>query len=142
MHWAHGQFLDYKEIVRVNVRVRSSRNLVILMKKNLKTYQARCLVALVVGPLGFTQIQGQESPHGEHPTGGKCPVIHGSSATVGDAAVQEYWPERLNLDILHQNSAKSAPLEGEFNYAEEFAKLDYAALKKDLEELMTSSQDW
>ena len=54
----------------------------------------------------------------------------------------DWWPNQLNLDILHQNSAKSNPLGRDFNYAEEFEKLDLAALKKDLEALMTDSQDW
>ncbi|WP_279675823.1 catalase/peroxidase HPI [Aeoliella straminimaris] len=56
--------------------------------------------------------------------------------------VQDWWPNQLNLSILHQNSAKSNPLGKDFNYAEEFESLDLAAVKKDLEELMTNSQDW
>ncbi len=54
----------------------------------------------------------------------------------------DWWPNRLNLKILHQNSAKSNPLGAGFNYAEEFNKLDLNALKKDLRELMTNSEDW
>lgn len=57
-------------------------------------------------------------------------------------SVQDWWPNQLNLSILHQNSAKSNPLGKDFNYAEEFESLDLAAVKKDLEELMTNSQDW
>ena len=115
------------------------------MKLPFKSYQKSTLIALVTGPLTLAQIQGEEHGghgHGEHGSGEQCPVIHGTAATVKNASASNYWPERLNLDILHQNSAKSAPLESEFNYAEEFAKLDYAALKKDLEELMTTSEDW
>ncbi|MCC5920646.1 MAG: catalase/peroxidase HPI [Cyclobacteriaceae bacterium] len=55
---------------------------------------------------------------------------------------QEWWPNQLNLDLLRQNSDKSDPMGGDFNYIEAFNSLDYDALKKDLEELMTTSQDW
>jgi catalase-peroxidase len=55
---------------------------------------------------------------------------------------EDWWPNQLDLDILHQNSAKGNPMGDGFDYAEEFNKLDYAALKKDLEALMTDSQDW
>ncbi|WP_425394982.1 catalase/peroxidase HPI [Aeoliella sp.] len=57
-------------------------------------------------------------------------------------SVQDWWPNQLNLTILHQNSVKSNPLGQDFDYAVEFEKLDLAAVKKDLEELMTTSQDW
>ena len=56
--------------------------------------------------------------------------------------LDDWWPNRLDLSILHQNSAKGNPLGADFDYAEEFAKLDLAALKADLEEVMTTSQDW
>jgi catalase-peroxidase len=73
----------------------------------------------------------------------KCPVTmtHGS-ATRGGKANEDWWPNQLNLDILHQNSAKGNPMGEDFDYAEEFSKLDLAAVKKDLEALMTDSQDW
>ena len=54
----------------------------------------------------------------------------------------DWWPDRLNLDILRQNCSKSNPMDEDFNYAEEFKSLDFEALKKDLHELMTNSQDW
>jgi catalase-peroxidase len=57
-------------------------------------------------------------------------------------ANQHWWPNQLNLKILHQNPPAGDPMGGEFNYAEEFESLDLAALKKDLEKLMTTSQDW
>jgi len=63
-------------------------------------------------------------------------------AAGGSTTNQDWWPNQLNLDILHQHSAKSNPMGEDFNYAEEFNKLDLKALKKDLRELMTQSQDW
>lgn len=63
-------------------------------------------------------------------------------SAVGSMANQHWWPNQLNLKILHQNSSLSNPMGGEFNYAEEFKKLDLDALKKDIDALMTSSQDW
>jgi catalase-peroxidase len=75
---------------------------------------------------------------------GKCPVMHGVSknATFGVRSNRDWWPNQLNLKILHQNSAKSDPMGQDFDYAEEFKKLDLAALKKDMYALMTDSQDW
>ena len=74
----------------------------------------------------------------------KCPFSgsHGSRTTVGARSNQDWWPNQLNLKILHHHSSKSNPLAPDFNYAEEFKKLDLAALKKDLHALMTDSQDW
>jgi catalase-peroxidase len=72
---------------------------------------------------------------------GKCPVIHRHTA-AGAMSNDDWWPEQLNLKILHQQSSKSDPMGEEFNYAEEFKTLDYKAMKKDLEALMTNSQDW
>jgi catalase-peroxidase len=70
----------------------------------------------------------------------KNPVM--GSTSGGGMANRDWWPNQLNLKILHQHSAKSNPMGGEFNYAEEFKKLDLKALKKDLYALMTDSQDW
>lgn len=74
----------------------------------------------------------------------KCPVTGKSSRQVagGGTSNRDWWPNQLNLHILHQHSAKSNPLGKEFNYAEEFKKLDLAAIKKDLYALMTDSKDW
>ena len=78
----------------------------------------------------------------------KCPYVansaaqHGARTTAATRSNADWWPNRLNLGILHQHSAKSNPLGADFNYAEEFKKLDLAALKKDLVALMTDSQDW
>ncbi len=61
---------------------------------------------------------------------------------AGAMSIRNWWPNQLNLQILHQNSAKSNPLGEDFNYAEEFKKLDLDALKKDVEAVLTTSQDW
>ena len=77
-------------------------------------------------------------------TEGKCPVMHGamtSNSSTGQSN-KDWWPDALNLNILHQHDRKSNPLGEDFDYREEFQKLDYAALKKDLNDLMTDSQDW
>ncbi len=60
----------------------------------------------------------------------------------GGTTNRDWWPNQLNLDILHQRSSKSNPMGEGFNYAREFKSLDLAAVKKDLRELMTKSQDW
>jgi catalase-peroxidase len=72
---------------------------------------------------------------------GKCPFHHGAN-TGTERNVMQWWPKSLNLDILHQHDTKTNPLGEEFNYAEEFKKLDLEALKSDLKNLMTDSQDW
>ena len=72
---------------------------------------------------------------------GKCPVAHGALTTVADSNVK-WWPNALNLDILHQHDAKTNPLGADFDYAIELKKLDVATLKKDLHDLMTDSQSW
>ncbi len=74
-------------------------------------------------------------------TGGKCPVMHGH-ATLGAKSNRDWWPNQLNLRLLHQNSALSDPMGDGFKYSEQFKKLDLAALKKDIFALMTDSQDW
>ena len=71
---------------------------------------------------------------------GKCPVVHGTT-NLGMSSNSDWWPKKLNLRILRQNSSLSNPM-GAFKYAEEFKKLDFKALKKDLHALMTDSQDW
>ncbi len=70
---------------------------------------------------------------------GKCPVMHGAT---GSSANQHWWPNQLNLKILNQNTPQVSPLEETFNYAQEFKKLDLKAIKHDLTDLMTDSQDW
>ncbi len=74
----------------------------------------------------------------------KCPVLNGAHrhTAAGALSNRDWWPNQLNLQILHQNSPLSNPMGKEFNYAEEFKKLDLDALKKDIEAVMTTSQDW
>ncbi len=96
----------------------------------------------------------QEQPSAQASTtsaeaAGKCPVIGGTikepadrHTAAGHMSNRDWWPNRLNLEILHQHSAKSNPMGEDFDYAEEFSKLDLDAVKKDIEELMTTSQDW
>ncbi|WP_269071873.1 catalase/peroxidase HPI [Rhizobium sp. C4] len=72
---------------------------------------------------------------------GKCPVMHGTTS-MSMRSNSDWWPNQLNLRILHQNSALSDPLGKDFDYAKAFKSVDYAALKQDLTALMTDSQDW
>ena len=75
---------------------------------------------------------------------GKCPfhAAGGARAQQGAQSNAHWWPNQLNLAILHQHQPVSNPMDADFDYRKEFKKLDYAALKKDLAELMTQSQDW
>jgi catalase-peroxidase len=72
----------------------------------------------------------------------KCPFHAGARTTHGTRSNKDWWPNQLNLSILHQHTPASNPMDPGFDYAEAFKKLDYAALKKDLAALMTDSQDW
>jgi catalase-peroxidase len=76
--------------------------------------------------------------------GGKCPVMHGAVTKNSSSGTsnRDWWPNQLNLSILHQHDAKSNPMGKDFNYREAFKQVDYAALKKDLHDLMTDSQEW
>ena len=89
-----------------------------------------------------------DSPHSEN-SGGKCPFphLHGTMPKPGYAAVggptnRDWWPNQINLRILNQNTELSDPMGRGFDYAKEFKKLDYQALKADLTALMTDSQEW
>ncbi|MXX16292.1 MAG: catalase-peroxidase, partial [Gammaproteobacteria bacterium] len=70
---------------------------------------------------------------------GKCPVVHSAG---GGTSNRDWWPDQLNLDVLRQHSPGSNPMGRDFTYAEEFRKLDLDAVKKELHDLMTDSQDW
>ena len=77
-------------------------------------------------------------------TESKCPVMHGSLSSNDSKGTsnKDWWPNQLNLSILHQHDKKSDPMDDGFDYSEAFKRLDYEALKKDLNDLMTDSQDW
>jgi catalase-peroxidase len=76
----------------------------------------------------------------------KCPIIHGSivsnNSKNSGSTNKDWWPNQLNLGILHQHDKRSNPMDSDFDYRKEFKKIDYISLKKDLENLMTDSQDW
>ncbi|MCA0986549.1 catalase/peroxidase HPI [Guptibacillus algicola] len=87
--------------------------------------------------------------HDSQAAAGQCPVSHGKTkeenaitTTQVGTTNKDWWPNQLNLHILHQHDTKTNPLGEDFDYAEEFEKLDYYALKQDLRDVMTNSQDW
>ena len=75
---------------------------------------------------------------------GKCPVMHGAMTSNSSSGTsnKDWWPEQLNLNILHQHDKKSDPMDEGFDYRKEFEDIDYDALKQDLNDLMTDSQEW
>ncbi len=125
----------------------------------------RCLVAFaiscMVGTIGSVALAQQTPPQGQGPaTASKCPIMGAIESftalkesehedmtgvlQMGSRAMsnQDWWPNQLHLDILRQNSSLSNPMGDDFNYAEEFQTLDLEAVKKDINEVMTTSQDW
>ena len=76
------------------------------------------------------------------PAPGGCPVMHGANATGARRSNRDWWPHQLDLSILHQHGVEANPLGPGFVYADAFARLDFAALKRDLRALMTDSQPW
>ena len=91
-----------------------------------------------------TKSTSEQTEHSNTTGESKCPFHNGSNrqAAGGGTKNRDWWPNKLNLDILRQHSSKSDPMDEDFDYAEEFKKLDYDALKKDLHELMTDSKEW
>ncbi|MGL4475566.1 MAG: catalase/peroxidase HPI [Shewanella sp.] len=75
---------------------------------------------------------------------GKCPVMHGGNTHVGGQGSQnmQWWPNQLNLNILHQHSSQANPMDDDFNYREAFMTLNLSEVKRDIEHLLTHSQDW
>jgi catalase-peroxidase len=114
--------------------------------ENPLVFKFREMIMRFRNAIGFTALGILWAATGHAQT--KCPVMQdGPTATArhtasGMMSNGDWWPEQLNLKILHQNSSKSTPLGDAFDYSAEFAKLDLKALKKDLRDLMTQSQDW
>ena len=77
----------------------------------------------------------------DFPAGGGCPVMHGGN-TGNDKPVTKWWPNALNLDILHQHGARTNPMDADFDFREAVKSLDFDAVKSDVKALMTESQDW
>ncbi|QDT69968.1 Catalase-peroxidase [Planctomycetes bacterium MalM25] len=94
----------------------------------------------LAAPYPKEKTMSEDAPSGE--TAAECPMGFGSGKPDMAYKNRDWWPEQIDLQILHQNSELSNPLGDGFDYADEFAKLDLAAVKKDLTELMTDSQDW
>ncbi len=105
------------------------------------------LIAALASAAGRTAAAEDQEPAAGAADAAKCPVMNAvvpgqRNTAAGAYSNRDWWPNQLNLEILYQNSAKSNPLGEDFNYAEEFNKLDLAAVKQDLRALMTDSQDW
>ena len=77
----------------------------------------------------------------DFPAGGGCPVMHGGN-TGNDKPVTKWWPDALNLDILHQHGARTNPMDADFDFRDAVKSLDFDAVKADVKALMTESQDW
>ena len=92
------------------------------------------------GAATFKPVEKVMSKSGENQTG-KCPVMHGAQ-TVSGQSTMEWWPEALNLDILHQHDSKTNPMGDDFDYRDAVKTLDFDAIKKDMTALMNDSQDW
>ncbi len=117
------------------------------MTTKTRFHRVMCTVAALSMATTFTYAEESQSYEVQGKTmqdGSKCPVTGATLHPTSSGAMtnSDWWPHQLNLQILHQNSLKSNPMGEGFNYAEEFAKVDLDALKKDIEELMTTSQDW
>ncbi|WP_044303930.1 catalase/peroxidase HPI [Rhodopirellula sallentina] len=126
--------------------------------KFLSRLMSSCAVLCIATSVSAEDVPPSSSaPHGAGASLAQCPVMgnaakpagsvgemasHGGSMTGGSYSNHDWWPNQLNLQILHQNSLKSNPMGEDFDYAEEFQKLDLEAVKRDIKELMTTSQDW
>ena len=111
-------------------------------KESARPAPARCPVTGMVVESQPIESQPVENPAVAVAGADQDHAMLGSAAIAGTPTNRDWWPEQLNLQILHFNSAKSNPLGRDFDYAEEFEKLDLEAVKDDLRKLMTDSQDW
>jgi catalase-peroxidase len=117
----------------------------------MKTPRIRALfTSLMLTPVALASTAAVAAPATSHESTNnlsKCPVMGaaaspGRHTAAGAKTTSDWWPNQLNLRILHQNSVKGSPMGGEFDYSEAFKQLDLPALKKDIEQLMTTSQSW
>jgi len=95
-----------------------------------------------VGDMNVESAEGPVSTGDTAEETGTCPVAHATYPTEGGNSNQGWWPNRLNLKILAKHTAVSNPMPGDFDYAAEFTGLDLPAVKRDIEEVLTTSQDW
>jgi len=121
------------------------------LARTISSFAILCIATPAFAQNRTADIKGSGQPiAGDQVSGiNLCPVIGGSQkpsserhTAAGGYSNADWWPNQLNLKILHQNSPQGNPMGEDFNYAEEFKKLDLKALKKDLKALMTTSQDW
>jgi len=162
MHWTHDNFqviLSLRGTIQETIETRllqfnphSKKESIMKSTFNLTAAAVMTLassLALAESPVSLVGSSGQKPGEQNAESVSKCPVIGGNQRPVsqrttaaGGMSNRDWWPNQLNLQVLHQNSFKSNPMGEAFNYAEEFKKLDLNGLKKDLEALMTTSQDW
>ncbi|MEM0895903.1 MAG: catalase/peroxidase HPI [Verrucomicrobiota bacterium] len=114
--------------------------------QSLRSVMAASIALAYMGNLALGE--STTNPSEEESSTTYCPVMgevvagpyrHTAASSLSNS---DWWPNQLNLGILHQNSGQESPMGADYNYAEEFAKLDYDALKKDIEEVLTTSQEW
>ena len=111
----------------------------------MKSMSPLALLAVATLALAIAPAAALAQEHGDAMKAGKCPVTgdaYRPTTAAGQMSNQAWWPNQLNLTILHQNSKKSDPMDADFDYAAEFKKLDLDAVKNDINMLMRSSQDW
>ena len=94
-----------------------------------------------ISATGFSQKKKAECPMG-HGSESKTETTQTREAALNSAGKKDWWPSKLNLEVLKQHSEKTNPMGANFDYAKEFKTLDYYALKKDIQQVLTNSHDW